>query len=232
MIFVRRSEHRGEADHGWLKSKHTFSFANYYDEKFMGFGALRVINEDRVSGGAGFDRHGHRDMEIISYVIDGALRHQDSMGNSSIIRPGEIQRMSAGTGVQHSEYNELNDKVTHFLQIWILPEKMGITPGYGQRSFASELARADLVLLASKDGRENSITLNQEACIYAVKSDRDDKRTLPASFKRRYWLQVIRGEVIVEGERLRAGDGAGISQVATLPLQWSAGSEFLLLDLP
>ena len=231
MIQLRKSAERGDANHGWLKSKHTFSFADYYDEKQMGFGPLRVINEDRIDGGTGFGTHGHRDMEIISYVIDGALQHQDSLGNKSIIKPGEVQRMSAGTGVRHSEHNDLKDQVTHFLQIWIVPEHEGITPSYGQKSFENEFSGNDMVLVASKDGREGSIAMNQDVDMYVTKSQIPGAKTLTTSKHRRLWVQVIRGDVTVGGTKLSTGDGAGISDVEQLQLEWSKQSEFILFDM-
>lgn len=232
MIHVRRAEDRGDANHGWLKSKHTFSFADYYDENYMGFGPLRVINEDRIEGGTGFGTHGHRDMEIISYVIDGALQHKDSMGNTTVIRPGEVQRMSAGTGVRHSEYNDLKDKVTHFLQIWIMPEKAGIEPSYGQKSFENDFGCSDLILVASKSGRNGSVTLNQDVDMYVAKAQDEGEKHLKTFPHRHLWVQVIKGEVKVEGETLKAGDGAGIEKIETLKLNWSKGSEFILFDMP
>jgi hypothetical protein len=232
MIHLRRSAERGDANHGWLKSKHTFSFAEYFDERHMGFGPLRVINEDRIEGGTGFGTHGHRDMEIISYVIEGALQHMDSMGNTTIIRPGEVQRMSAGTGVRHSEYNDLKDQVTHFLQIWIMPEKAGLVPSYGQKSFANDFGCSDLILVASKSGRGGSITLNQDVDMYVAKAEDAGEKHLKTHPHRHLWVQVIKGEVKVEGETLKAGDGAGIEKVESLNLKWSKGSEFILFDMP
>lgn len=230
---LRRSEDRGFADHGWLKSRHSFSFANYYDPKHMGFGLLRVINEDRIEGGQGFDTHPHRDMEIISYVIDGALQHQDSIGNKTIIKPGEVQRMSAGTGVQHSEYNDLKDQVTHFLQIWILPEKLGIKPGYDQKSFSDVFSTSkDLVLVASKTGREGSVSLNQNVDLYAVNSKLSGQNRFQAKSDKHYWVQVIRGEVRINSETLQSGDGLGIEGVDELSLSWAKDSEFLFFDMP
>jgi quercetin 2,3-dioxygenase len=232
MIHVRRATERGNADHGWLKSKHTFSFADYYDDKHMGFGPLRVINEDRIEGGTGFGTHGHKDMEIISYVIDGALQHKDSMGNATVIRPGEVQRMSAGTGVRHSEFNDLKDQVTHFLQIWIMPEKNGIAPEYGQKSFENDFSCSDLILVASKHGRNGSITINQDVDMYVAKAEDAGEKTIKTYPHRKLWVQVIKGEVKAENTTLSAGDGAGISQVEALKLQWSKGSEFIFFDMP
>lgn len=232
MIHIRRAEDRGDANHGWLKSKHTFSFAEYYDEDYMGFGPLRVINEDRIEGGTGFGTHPHRDMEIISYVIEGALQHKDSMGNTTVIRPGEVQRMSAGTGVRHSEYNDLKDKVTHFLQIWIMPEKVGIEPSYGQKSFENDFGCSDLILVASKSGRNGSITMNQDVDMYVAKAQDAGEKHLKTYAHRHLWVQVIKGEVQVEGETLKAGDGAGIEKIEQLRLKWNKGSEFILFDMP
>lgn len=232
MINVRKSDSRGDANHGWLKSKHTFSFADYYDENFMGFGPLRVINEDRIDGGTGFGTHGHKDMEIISYVIDGAIQHKDSMGNVAIVKPGEVQRMSAGTGVRHSEQNDLKDKVTHFLQIWIMPEKNGIAPSYGQKSFENDFGCSDMILVASKSGRNGSVSMNQDVDMYAAKAQDAGEKTVKTYVHRKLWVQVIAGEVKVDGTRLEAGDGAGITQVEALKLEWTKGSEFLFFDMP
>lgn len=232
MIQVRRSNERGNADHGWLKSQHTFSFADYYDEKFMGFGPLRVINEDRIEGGKGFGTHGHRDMEIISYVIEGALQHKDSMGSDVVIKPGEVQRMSAGTGVRHSEMNHLADKTTHFLQIWIMPEKNGIEPSYDQKSFASDFSCSDMILVASRDGRNNSVSLHQDVDMYAAKAQDAGEKKLKTYNHRHLWVQVISGDVTVESTVLNSGDGAGITGVETLNLSWTKGAEFIVFDLP
>ncbi|CAN5623973.1 pirin family protein [soil metagenome] len=235
MIQVRKSADRGLAKHGWLNSQHTFSFADYHDENHMGFGPLRVINEDRIEGGTGFGTHAHRDMEIISYVIEGALQHKDSMGNETIIKPGEVQRLSAGTGIRHSEQNELKDKTTHFLQIWIMPEKTGITPGYGQKSFASdfvnEAGRSELILVASKSGKNGSITINQDVDMYVAKAPDAGEKHLKTSAHRRLWVQVIRGGVTVESTKLLAGDGAAISEVETLNVKWEQDSEFIVFDM-
>jgi len=232
MIQVRRSNERGDANHGWLKSKHTFSFADYYDEKHMGFGPLRVINEDRIEGGTGFGTHGHRDMEIISYVIEGALAHKDSMGNETVILPGEVQRLSAGTGIRHSEHNQVKDRPSHFLQIWIMPEKNGIEPSYAQKSFAKDLAGSDLILVASKLGKNGSITINQDVDIYAAKATKQGEKTLKSLSHRHLWVQVVQGEVKANGEALSAGDGAGLKEVDSLALQWNHGAEFLVFVMP
>ncbi len=232
MIQVRKSQERGHADHGWLKSMHTFSFADYYDPKHMGFSVLRVINEDRIDGGTGFGTHGHRDMEIISYVIDGALEHKDSMGSDVVIKPGEVQRMSAGTGVRHSEYNHLKDRSTHFLQIWIMPEQNGVAPSYDQKSFTNDFGCSDLILVGSKNGRNGSVTINQDVDLYAAKAQDAGEKMLKTHKHRNLWVQVIKGDVDVEGTKLVSGDGAGITEVESLKLQWSKGAEFLLFDLP
>lgn len=232
MIHARKSDARGKANHGWLKSRHTFSFADYHDPRFNGFSVLRVINEDRIDGGAGFDAHPHRDMEIISYVIDGAVEHRDSMGTDTVIKPGEVQRMTAGTGVRHSEFNHYKDKITHFLQIWILPGKTNEVPGYDQKSFTAAYAGNGLVLVGSRDGREGSLTIHQDVDLYACQSSEAGATTLAALAKRNVWVQVIKGAVQVEGETLVAGDGAAIQAVDALPLAWGAGSEFIVFDLP
>ncbi len=232
MITVRKSQDRGPANHGWLKSQHTFSFGDYYDPNHMGYGVLRVINEDRIEGGTGFGTHGHRDMEIISYVIEGALEHKDSMGSDAVILPGEVQRMSAGTGVRHSEQNHLKDKETHFLQIWIIPEKEGIEPSYGQKSFANDFGCSDMILVASRSGKNGSVTINQDVDMYACQAQDAGEKTLKTFNHRHAWVQVIKGEVKVEGETLTNGDGAGIEKVEAIKLSWSKGSEFLVFDLP
>ena len=232
MIQVRRSSERGDANHGWLKSKHTFSFADYYDANHMGFGALRVINEDRIDGGTGFGAHGHRDMEIISYVIEGALEHKDSMGTDTVIKPGEVQRMSAGSGIRHSEQNHLKDKTTHFLQIWIRPEKNGVAPGYDQKSFVNNFLCSDLILVGSKDGRNGSVSINQDVDMYAAKARDDGLKILKTFTHRNLWVQVIKGDVSVDTTELKNGDGAGITGVESLNLKWTKGSEFIVFDLP
>jgi redox-sensitive bicupin YhaK (pirin superfamily) len=206
MITLRKSGERGLADHGWLRSFHTFSFADYYDPAHMGFGNLRVINEDRVAPGTGFGTHGHRDMEIVSYVLDGELAHQDSMGNGTAIRPGEVQRMTAGTGVRHSEFNHAEGQTTHFLQIWLLPDRLGHTPGYEQKAFSDEDKRGRLRLVASPDGREGSVTLHANASLRAGLFDGDESAELTLDPARKAWVHLARGTLTVNGHALQAGD--------------------------
>ena len=232
MITLRKANQRGQANHGWLKSNHTFSFADYYDPNQMGYSVLRVINEDRIDGGTGFSTHGHKDMEIISYVIEGALEHKDSMGTNAIIKPGEVQRMSAGTGVRHSEQNHLKDKETHFLQIWIQPEAQGIAPGYDQKSFDNDFGCSDVVLVASRNGKNGSITINQDVDMYVARAQDAGEKILKTFKHRHTWVQVVKGEVKVDGELLTNGDGAAIDEVEAVKLQWSKNSEFLVFDLP
>jgi quercetin 2,3-dioxygenase len=231
MISIRRSSERGHFDHGWLDTRHTFSFADYHDPEFMGFRALRVINEDRVQPGQGFGTHPHRDMEIVSYVLAGALDHQDSMGTGSTIRPGEVQRMSAGTGVQHSEFNHSQQEPVHFLQIWILPERRGLPPGYEQRRFPAEERRGRLRLVASPDGSDGSITVHQDVRLYAALLAPGEEVTQGIGDGRHAWLQVARGEVELNGQRLAAGDGAAVSGEPTLSLRGRSDAEVLLFDL-
>jgi redox-sensitive bicupin YhaK (pirin superfamily) len=233
MLTIRRSEDRGHFDHGWLDTRHTFSFADYRDQRFMGFSDLRVINEDRVKPGQGFGTHGHRDMEILSYVLEGELGHRDSMGNGSTIRPGEVQRMSAGTGVTHSEMNPSRENLVHFLQIWILPAAQGIRPGYEQRAFPAEERRGRLRVLASADGRDGSITIHQDAAMLGAILGKGDRvrHELPAG--RVAWVQVARGEVSVNGQRLRAGDGlSAVDEAALEVVGHGAGdADVLVFDL-
>lgn len=231
MIKIRRSAERGQAEHGWLSSRHTFSFAEYYDPKFMGFGALRVINEDRVEGGAGFPTHPHRDMEILSYVLDGGLEHKDSMGTGSVIRPGEVQRMTAGTGVLHSEYNASKSDPVHFLQIWVLPERGGLEPGYEQKAFEPEEKHNRWRLVASRDGADGSVTVHQDLRLYVANLEPGAKIALPLDPKRKAWLQVARGEVAVGGETLKAGDGLAAAELDSLNIEGKAQAELLLFDL-
>lgn len=230
-MIIRRASERGYADHGWLRSFHTFSFAGYYDPKHMGFRALRVINEDRVAPGEGFGRHPHHDMEILSYVLSGALEHKDSLGTGSVIRPGEVQRMSAGTGVTHSEFNASKDDLVHFLQIWIEPERPGIAPGYEQKAFPEEERRGELRLIASRDGREGSVTIHQDVSLYATLLDAAETATHTLAPGRHAWVHVARGIVELGGEKLGAGDAAAISEPGSLTLAGVDHAEALVFDL-
>lgn len=231
MLTIRRADARGVAEHGWLSSRHTFSFADYYDPRHMGFRALRVINDDRVAGGRGFGAHPHRDMEIVSYVLDGALEHADSMGTGSVIRPGDVQRMSAGTGVVHSEFNASKTDPVHFLQIWIMPEKQGTAPSYEQVRFAPEEKRGRLRLVASRDGRDGSVTVHQDVNLYAGLFEGAEAATFERGVDRHLWLHVARGEVSVNGERLKAGDAAATSDAPALQITDGVDAEVLLFDL-
>ncbi|HMS79712.1 MAG TPA: pirin family protein [Burkholderiaceae bacterium] len=231
MIELRPAAERGHADHGWLDSWHSFSFAEYHDPAHMGFGALRVINEDRIAAGTGFGTHGHRDMEIVSYVLDGALAHKDSMGNGSVIRPGDVQRMSAGTGVLHSEFNHQKDAPTHFLQIWIQPDRHGIAPGYEERHFSEADKRGRLRLIASPDGADGSVTVHQSARVYAGLFDGDERTRLPLDAGRRAYVHVARGVVSVNGRRLVAGDAAKLVGEPAVELAAGEGAEVLVFDL-
>lgn len=231
MITIRKADQRGYADHGWLRSYHSFSFADYYDPAHMGFGNLRVINEDRIAPGTGFGTHGHRDMEIVSYVLEGALAHQDSMGNGATITPGEVQRMSAGTGVRHSEYNHAADRETHFLQIWILPSRSGIAPGYEQKRFDDADKRGRLRVVAAPDGRDGAVTIHADASIHAGLFDGDETATLALAPGRLGYVHVARGEVEVNGQRLGAGDAALLREEAQVALARGRAAEVLVFDL-
>jgi len=231
MITVRKSDDRGLADHGWLRSFHTFSFADYRDPKHMGFGPLRVINEDRVQPGTGFGTHGHRDMEIISYVLDGALEHKDNMGNGSVIRPGDVQRMSAGRGVMHSEFNPSDRNPVHFLQIWIEPNVRGIDPSYEERRFDAGAKRGKVALIASPDGRDGSVTIHQDALLYAALLDGAERATHPLAAGRRAYVHVARGSVTVNGQSLEAGDALKATETADIVLEGGNQAEVLLFDL-
>lgn len=231
MLAIRRAEDRGAANLGWLDSKHTFSFGHYYDPNHMGVGPLRVINEDRVRPGAGFDTHGHRDMEIISYVLDGALEHRDSIGTGSVIRPGEVQRMSAGTGIRHSEFNHSKEHAVHFLQIWIVPERDGLEPSYEQKAFAESEKRGRLRLVGSRDGRDGSVTIHRDVNLYAGQFDAGESARLDLPRGRNAWVQVARGEVEVNGERLMAGDGATIADVDAIDIKGRGDGEVLIFDM-
>jgi len=227
MITVRKSNERGHFDHGWLDTHHTFSFADYHDPEFMGFRSLRVINEDRVKPAVGFGRHGHRDMEIVTMVMSGELAHQDSMGNGSVIRRGDVQRMSAGTGVLHSEMNPSKNEPVHFFQIWILPERRNLTPGYEQKTFADDERRNVLRLVASPDGSDGSVTVHQDASLYAAIVDGSVSHAFAEN--RFGWIQVASGEVDVNGTKLSAGDGASIANEREVKI--SGRGEILLFDL-
>lgn len=231
MMTIRPAGERGHAEHGWLDSHHTFSFADYQDPRHMGFRSLRVINEDRVAPGKGFGTHGHRDMEIISYVIEGSLEHRDSMGTGSVIRPGDVQRMSAGSGVMHSEFNGSKSDVVHFLQIWILPAKSGITPSYEQKTFGDSQKKGRLAVVASPDGREGSVLLHADATILAGSFDVGESSAFALAKGRGAWVQVVRGKVRVGGRELGAGDGAALVDEGIVRIDGVAKGEILLFDL-
>jgi len=231
MIQIRRADERGHAEHGWLESYHTFSFADYHDPRFMGFRALRVINEDRVQPARGFGTHSHRDMEIVSFILEGSLEHKDSMGTSSVIRPGEVQRMSAGTGVTHSEFNPSRTDLVHFLQIWILPAENGLPPSYEQRAFPESERTDRLRLVASRDGRAGSVTIHQGVDLYASLLSPGTSLEHPLATGRHAWLQVTRGSVSVDGIVLTAGDGAALSDETSVVMTAREAAEALLFDL-
>jgi hypothetical protein len=230
VISIRLSRDRGHFDHGWLNTYHTFSFADYHDPDHMGFRSLRVINDDRVAPGQGFGAHRHRDMEIVSYVLEGALAHKDSLGNSGVIRPGDVQRMSAGTGVEHAEFNASKTEPVHFLQIWILPERRGLPSGYEQNTFPEESKRKRLRLVGSPDGREGSVTIRQDVAVYASVLGRGEEVRHVLAPERAAWLQVARGELALNGESLKEGDGAAVTDERELSIA-GRGTEFLLFDL-
>ena len=231
MLEIRKSEDRGHANHGWLDSYHTFSFANYYDEEHMGFGPLRVINEDRVNAGEGFGTHGHRDMEIISYVLEGELAHKDSMGTGSVIRPGDVQRMSAGSGVRHSEFNHSQDQTTHFLQIWIQPNVNGIPPSYEEKHFSAEEKRGRLRLIASSDGADGSVLIHQDAKLYAGLFDGSETASLELAEGRLAYVHVARGAVEVNGVALNTGDALKVSDTDVVTIAHGQAAEVLVFDL-
>ena len=231
MIIVRPAEERGVANFGWLDSRHTFSFGHYYDPRHMGIGALRVINDDRVAPGGGFDTHAHQDMEIISYVLEGAMEHQDSIGTGSVIRPGDVQRMTAGTGIAHSEFNHSRTEPVHFLQIWIVPERKGLEPGYEQKTFPLEERRGKARLVASRDGRNGSLTVHQDVDLYTSVLEAGDEVAIDLRPERSAWVQVARGAVTVNGTGLKEGDGAAVFDTATLTLTSDTGGEVLVFDL-
>ncbi len=231
MKTIRLAAERGRANFGWLDSRHSFSFGHYYDPEHMGHGPLRVINEDRVQPGKGFDTHGHSDMEIISYVLDGALEHKDSLGTGSVIRPGDVQRMTAGTGVRHSEFNASDSDPVHFLQIWVLPEKNGLEPGYEQVRFTDEYKRGKLCLVGSRDGRDGSVTIHQDVSLYASVLGEGESVRHAFDGDRTGWLQVARGAITLDGETLKAGDGVAMSGVSEISVSATEASEFLLFDM-
>ncbi len=231
MIRLRPGDQRGHVDHGWLDSWHTFSFSDYYDPAHMGFSVLRVINEDFVVPGKGFPTHGHRDMEILTWILEGALEHKDSLGSGSVIRPGEAQRMSAGTGIRHSEFNPSATETVHLLQIWLLPDRQGVAPGYEQKRFDDAQLSDRLCLIASPDGRDSSVTIHQDARVYAARLNGAEVKHALAS-GRRAWVQVARGAVALNGQQLAAGDGAALEHETTVTLAASESAEVLLFDLP
>ena len=231
MIDVIRSNSRGGADHGWLKSKHTFSFADYHNPSMMGFAKLRVVNEDWIEPGKGFGKHPHRDMEIVTYMIDGALEHKDSMGNGSIIRPGELQRMTAGTGVFHSEFNHSEEEQAHLLQIWILPEKNSLDPGYEQKLFPREEKLNQWRLVGSRDGRDGSLTIHQDVDLWSTVLDENAEIDYAFDGNRRGFLQVVHGAVSIDGEQLSAGDAVATQEQPVLSLRAIEDSELLLFDM-
>jgi redox-sensitive bicupin YhaK (pirin superfamily) len=231
MITLRKSDERGHADHGWLRSWHSFSFADYHDPAHMGWGNLRVINEDLIAPGTGFGTHGHRDMEIVTYVLDGALAHKDSLGNGATITPGEVQRMSAGTGVLHSEFNHERERTTHLLQIWILPSRRGIAPGYEQKRYADADKRGRLRPVAAPDGRDGAVTIHADAALHAGLFDGDEAATLPLAPGRLGYVHVARGELEVNGQRLHAGDAALLRDEPAVALAHGRDAEVLVFDL-
>jgi redox-sensitive bicupin YhaK (pirin superfamily) len=231
MMNIRKAEERGPTKIGWLDSRHSFSFGEYYDPRFMGFRALRVINEDRVAPASGFPTHGHRDMEILSYVLDGALEHKDSLGTGSVIRPGEVQRMTAGSGIRHSEFNASREKPVHFLQIWIEPSSKNLAPSYEQKTFAPSGNAGRFRLIASPDGRDGSLTIHQDAALYAAHLAPGEQVEHVPTAGRHVWLQVARGSVRVFGKTLAAGDGAAISDESRIAISGTTDAEVLLFDL-
>ena len=231
MLTLRKAQDRGYADHGWLKSFHSFSFADYFDAAQMGFGNLRVINEDRIAAGTGFGTHSHRDMEIVSYVLEGALGHKDSIGNGASIVPGEVQRMSAGSGIAHSEFNHAADQTTHFLQIWLLPNQQGIAPGYEQKAFTEAEKRGTLRLVASPDGRDGAVTIHADAAMYAGLVDGTERAELELHAERLAYVHVVRGQVNVNGHPLAAGDAAKLDGETRLVIDHGHGAEVIVFDL-
>lgn len=231
MLHIRHANERGHADHGWLDTWHTFSFADYYDPAQMGFRSLRVINEDRVAPGQGFGMHGHRDMEIVTIVLSGALEHRDSLGNGEVLRPGELQRMSAGTGIRHSEFNPSATEAVHLYQVWLLPDEKGLTPSYEQKAFAAAEQHNRLRLVASPDGRDGSLTIHQDAELYLGTLAEGTRVTRPQRAGRAAWLQVLRGAITLNGEALQASDGVAITDESMLTIEAVSAAEILLFDL-
>ena len=231
MIKVRKAEERGHADHGWLNTYHTFSFASYQDPQHMGFRSLRVINEDRVSPGQGFGTHQHDNMEIVSYVLEGAIEHKDSMGNGQVLKPGEFQRISAGTGIKHSEFNPSSSEPMHFYQIWLIPTQRDIQPSYEQKAFEKSQRLNRLQLVATADGQSNSLTIHSDAKIYLLDLDGSQTVTMPLANKRHGWVQVLRGSIEVNGKSLEVSDGAAISEEESIELKTNATAELMLFDL-
>jgi quercetin 2,3-dioxygenase len=231
MLTIRRSADRGHADHGWLQSHHSFSFADYYDPQHMGYRSLRVINEDVIAAGKGFGTHPHRDMEIITYVLSGAIAHKDSMGNGSTINPGDVQRMSAGTGITHSEFNPAADSGTHLLQIWIVPDQTGIAPSYEQKAFAAHRKQGQFRLLASRDGRDGSVTVHQDVNLYATVLAPGEAVAMVIAPDRHYWLQVAQGSATVNGAPLLQGDAITLEQETALAIVGTSQTEILVFDL-
>jgi len=231
MMTIRRAKERGHANHGWLNAHHTFSFADYHDPRWMGFRTLRVINDDTIAGGGGFGTHPHRDMEIITYILSGALQHRDSMGHEAVLKPGDVQRISAGTGIAHSEFNYSPIEPVHLLQIWIQPERKGVKPAYAERSFGDGAAKPGLTLVGSHGGRDGSVPINQDADVWLARWDAGSSATHPLEPGRHAWVQVAEGEVTLNGETLRSGDGAALSGEAGLTLAAQTRAQVLLFDL-
>lgn len=231
MLTKRLAEDRGVANFGWLDSRHTFSFGDYFDRDHMGFGPLRVINEDRVAPAGGFPTHGHRDMEIVTYVIDGALEHKDSTGTGSVIRPGDVQRMSAGTGIHHSEFNASTEEPVHFLQIWIIPERQGLKPGYEQKTFPEAARRGGLRLIGARDGRDGALTIHRDVDLYSTLLTAGESVTHATTPDRKVWVQVVRGQVTVNGDAAKAGDGIALEGATEVVVNATSGAEILLFDM-
>ena len=231
MMTIRRANERGHASHGWLDAHHTFSFAEYYDPKWMGYRSLRVINDDTIAGGGGFGTHPHRDMEIITYILSGALQHRDSMGHEAVLKAGDVQRISAGTGIAHSEFNYSPIEPVHLLQIWIQPERKGVKPAYAERSFGNGGAKPGLTLVASRDGRDNSVSIHQDADVWLARFEEGSSATHALKQGRHAWLQVAEGELTLNGQTLRAGDGAALSEESSLTLAAKTPAKALLFDL-